>query len=178
MCRNESNTEEGPWACIKEKTYSFEELVISAARGGNPSSQTKIPDFQFWNWHMPSPGKGRCYFLNYNVPLGIDMMNDVLFIELDPKKTYYIALYELDFFTYTGNPIAMPVSTFTLPSSELAENNAQYVSLEASKFNRLNRPTAPCNTSASYNFTQCVIESVAKTTGCSPPWQGNVSGSG
>ena len=141
----------------------------------NPNSQTKISDFQFWSWHMPSPKMGRCYILDYKVPLGIDMVTDVLFVELDPMKTYLVSLYEPDFYTYTGNPIAMPVSTFSMPSSELGQT-VHYVSLEASKFSRLNRPQAPCNPAANYNFTSCVIESVARKTGCTLPWHANISG--
>ena len=172
MCgQNESK---GPWECIKEKAFSFNELVFSAARGAIPRVQTNISDVH-WNWHVPSAMVGRCYILDYNVPLGIDMMTDTLSIGLDPEKTYYVALYNPDFFTFTGNSLAMPTSAFVVTPSEL-EKQALMISLEASKFRRLNRPNAPCNPDVTYNFTSCVIESVARNSSCTMPWNGRISG--
>ena len=136
--------------------------------------QTNISDVH-WNWHVPSAMMGRCYILDYNVPLGIDMMTDTLSIGLDPEKTYYVALYNPDFFTFTGNSLAMPTSAFDVTPSEL-EKQALMISLEASKFKRLNRPNAPCNPDASYNFTNCVSESVARNSSCTMPWNGRISG--
>ena len=171
MC---GQNEKGPWECIKEKTFSFKELVISAAQGATPKVQTKISDVH-WNWHVPSAMVGRCYILDYNVPLGIDMMTDTLSIGLDPEKTYYVALHSPDFYTFTGNPLAMPTSAFAVTPSEL-DKQALFISLEATKFRRLNRLNAPCNSDANYNFTECVIESVARNSSCTMPWHGRISG--
>ena len=77
-CQNVT-TAQGFSSCIKNKTFSFNDLVVSAARGDYGTENEKdLSDFNLWTWDMTSPAVGRCYTLDYDVPVGINQKKDIL----------------------------------------------------------------------------------------------------
>ena len=77
-CQNVT-TAQGFSSCVKNKTFSFNDLVVSAARGDNGTENEKdLSDFNLWTWDMTFPAVGRCYTLDYDVPVGINQKKDIL----------------------------------------------------------------------------------------------------
>ena len=180
-CTNES-TSEGFLACVENRTFGFKDLVFSASHGqvydGGSLEYFKknLSDFKFWTWDMSDPAQGRCYTLNYNVPVSIDAMADSLWIELDPKIEYNVILHQPDFFTININKLAMPTTAISMYPAK--ENSTMWTvfTLEATRRENLNRIEAPCNPLPNYNFTDCVIEYKAKNTNCTMSWHRKISG--
>ena len=77
-CQNVT-TAKGFSSCIKNKTFGFNDLVVSATRGDYGTENEKdLSDFNLWIWDMTSPAVGRCYTLDYDVPVGINQKKDIL----------------------------------------------------------------------------------------------------
>ena len=177
-CKNE-NTSEGFFSCIENKTFSFSELVFGAVKGLGSDQEKDLSDFKFWTWNMGWPGFGRCYTLNYNVSLGIDVVTDGLVLGLNPKVDYLVYLHEPDFFAITNNKLAMPTIRMEVnPRSENSNRLDQWYILEAFRRTNLNRVEARCNDLPNYNFTDCFIQSNAKRVNCTLPWNTRIPGKG
>ena len=95
-CQNVS-TAQGFSSCIKNKTFSFKDLVVSASRGVLNGTENKkdLSDFNLWTWDMTFPAVGRCYTLDYDVPVGINLEKDILAIRLNPNHEYVVVVPEL-----------------------------------------------------------------------------------
>ena len=172
MCQNES-TAEGFSSCIKNKTFSFKELVLDATHGTNTDNHKNLSDFNVWTWDMTLPVLGRCYTLDYDVPVGIDLEDDIMMIRLNESLAYIVVLHETSLFAVTTNRLA--ATTYRLLSPK-TDNRTTQLTLEAAKWERRNRPELPCNPSPDYNFTECVIEGKAKMVGCTLPWNKKIQG--
>ena len=123
---------------------------------------------------MAVPLVGRCYTINYDVPVGIDMEKDILLIALDTNHSFYVIPHESSFFVQTTNPLALP-KYFPLDPMKHG-GAAQALTIKAIRWQKLNRPESPCNSSPDYNFTDCVIESKARRVGCTLPWNKHIPG--
>ena len=180
-CANES-TSEGFLACVENRTFGFKDLVFSASHGqvydGGSLEYFKknLSDFKFWTWDMSVPAQGRCYTLNYNVPVSIDAMADSLWIKLDPKIEYNVILHEPDFSSITINKLAMPIARILMYPAKEPSTMWTVFTLEATRRKNLNRIEAPCDPLPNYNFTDCVIEYKAKNTNCTLPWHRKLRG--
>ena len=117
---------------------------------------------------------GRCYTLDYNIPVGVDQVKDILVIELNRSLNHYAILHQTDLFAITTNRLA--ATTYRQLDAKMFGGVAQILTLQASKRKKLNRPEQPCNPSPDYNFTECVIESKAKKVGCTLPWNKKIQG--
>ena len=174
QCQNET-TAERFLGCIKNNTFSFKDLVVSASHG-YPFTNTfkNLSDFSFWTWDMTVAVAGRCYTLDYNVPVGIDQEKDILVIKLNRSLNHYAILHQTDLFALTTNRLA--ATTYRQLDAKMFDGATQTLTLQAVKWKQLNRPERPCNPSSDYNFTQCVIESKAKQVGCTLPWNKQIPG--
>ena len=66
-------TAEGFSSCIKNKTFSFNYLVVPATRGDYGTENEKdLSDFNLWTWDMNSPA------VDYDKPEGINQKKDIL----------------------------------------------------------------------------------------------------
>ena len=166
-CQNES-TAAGFFSCIKSKTFKLNDLVDYATHG-----YKSLYDFKLWTWDMTLPVLGRCYTLDYDIPVGIDADTDIVVIKLNEKHHYFVVLHETSLFALTTNKLAATTYFWLDPKTY---RGATQMTLEAVKWKRLNRPEMPCNPSPVYNFTQCVIESKAKQVGCTLPWNKEIPG--
>ena len=166
-CQNESSAG-GFFSCIKSKTFNFNDLIVYATH-----AYKKLSDFKLWTWDMTVPSLGRCYTLDYDVPVGIDADTDIVVIKLNENHHYFVVLHETSLYAVTTNRLA--ATTYSWLDPKTYKGSTQ-LTLEAVKWKRLNRPEQPCNPSPDYNFTQCVIESKAKQVGCSLPWNKEIPG--
>ena len=173
-CQNVT-TAAGFSSIIKNKTFSFNDLVINATRGNYGTENKKdLSDFNLWTWDMTFPAVGRCYTLDYDVPVGINLEKDILAIRLNPSHAYLVVVHETSLFALTTNRLAA-TTVFRLSRSTKKERATQ-LTLEAVKWKRMNLPGRSCNPSPDYNFTECVIESKAKQVGCTLPWNKQIPG--
>ena len=125
---------------------------------------------------MSVPAQGRCYTLNYNVPVSIDAMADSLWIALNPKMEYHAVLHEPDFSTININKLAMPTTAISMYPAK--ENSTMWTvfTLEATRRKNLDRIEDPFYPLPNYNFTDCVIEYKANNTNCTLPWHRKLRG--
>ena len=162
-CQNES-TADGFFSCIKTKTFG---LNVSAFHG-----YTSLSDI--WTWDTTLALAGRCYTLDYNVSVGIDLESDILVIKLNQIHRYLVVFHETSLFAITSNRLA--ATTYFRLSQTTKNESITQLTLEAVKWKRMNLPERPCNPSPDYNFTECVIESKAKQVGCTLPWNKQIPG--
>ena len=123
---------------------------------------------------MTVPAVGRCYTINYDVPVGIDLEKDILLIALKTNHSFYVFPHESSLFALSMNPLVLPKYVQLDPMKH--GGAAQALSIEAIRWQKLNRPESPCNSSPDYNFTDCVIESKARKVGCTLPWNKHIPG--
>ena len=171
-CHNET-TAGGFLSCIKNKTFNFKDLVVSATHGLNRENLINLYDFNLWTWDMTVSILGRCYTLDHDVPIGTDYEKDILEIKLNEGHLYMVVLHETSLFALTMNRLA--ATKYHLLNSKTSNESTQ-LTLEAAKWKRKNRPEMPCIPSPDYNFTQCVIESKARQVGCTLPWNKQIPG--
>ena len=89
-CQNVT-TAYGFLSCIKNKTFSFNDLVINATRGNYGTENEKdLSDFNLWTWDMTFPAVGRCYTLDYDVPVGMNQMKDILAISFSLHQSHIL----------------------------------------------------------------------------------------
>ena len=173
-CQNES-TSAGFHACLENQTLDFDSIVLEAGHGFN--FNINLSDFKYWSWYKGFTGLGRCYALDYDVPLAVDQRIDGLIFHLHLNHqynlNYMIFLYEPGFFAMSNNLLAMPT---TLTQFRPENNTLLKYFLKTSRRQNLDRPEAPCNNVPGYNFTDCVTKSLAKQIGCTLPWNGLISG--
>ena len=170
-CQNVT-TAQGFSSCFKN---SFNDLVVSASRGVYGTENKKdLSDFNLWTWDMTFPIAGRCYTLDYDVPVGINQKKDILAIRLNSSHEYFVVVHETSLFALTTNRLA--ATTYFWLSQSTKNKRITQVTLEAVKWKRMNLPERPCNPSPDYNFTECVIESKAKAVGCTLPWNKQIPG--
>ena len=173
-CGNET-TAEGFFACIEDRTFNFSHLVPYATQGSDPGYLKNISYFKFWTWSMSWPGVGRCYTLDYDVLLDIDSRTDSLLLLLNTEIDYVVFLHEPGFFAININKLAMPTTIIQFNRSNKT-GLAQIFTLEASRRTNLNRVGALCEQFPNYNFSDCVIQNIAKHIGCTLPWNRKISG--
>ena len=59
-CQNVTSAQ-GFSSCIKNKTFSFDDLIVSAALAPTTENKTDLSDFKLWTWDMTVGVSGRCY---------------------------------------------------------------------------------------------------------------------
>ena len=75
-----------------------------------------------WMWDVSAAIDGRCFTLNYDQMLSIDISVDSLVFNLDEKMTYYLFLHQPSFFLLTYNPLTMPTVDMVLNFKDIGKN--------------------------------------------------------
>ena len=160
-------------ACVENKTFGFNEVIVSATQGYLSNTVMNLSDPQLWTSDLTLVLTGRCYTLNYDQLLKVDQETESVWVNLVPEN-YFVILHHPDFSLFTINPLSIPTTAFNLQVS-----NASYTGLilEMIQIENINRPEVPCNPSPDYKFTACVKESLAKVINCTLPWNGKIPGS-
>ena len=88
-------------ACVEEKTFSLTDSVLSAHQGVPPVKNLSSPGF--WSADVTVALQGRCFTFNYSERLGSDLLDDVLYFNLNSKTplTYTYFIDTNDFFMTT-----------------------------------------------------------------------------
>ena len=161
------------WECLEDKTYDFDEIILSASHGQPMHLVKNLSwDEQIWTWSTPARTVGRCYTLHYDQLFKIDMATDAIVVNLNQssKLYYHVFLHDPDFFTLTYNPFATPLSFFAINPKAL-RNSHLLLPIAITRMKKLNQERTPCNPAKNYSFTSCVKESLVKALDCSLPWE-------
>ena len=75
-----------------------------------------------WTWDVSAAIDGRCFTLNFDQPLSIDISVDSLVFNLDENMTYYLFLHQPHFFILTYNPLTMPTVDMVLNFKDIGRN--------------------------------------------------------
>ena len=136
-CENETTPEEF-LSCMKNKTFSFKDLIVSARHGVPTENRKDLSDFNLWTWDMTFPAFWRCYTLDYDVPVGINREKDILAITVNQRHEYFVVFHETSLFALTTNKLA--ATTHFRLSQSTKFKWPTLLTLEAFKWKRLNRP--------------------------------------
>ena len=119
--------------------------------------------------------QGRCYTIQYDQKLEIEMEKDSLIIDLNKNLRYSIFLHQPGFFLLTYNSLTMPTFDMVLDHNEIGDSYLTLM-LEVVRHEKLSRPGSLCEEKLDYNFTDCVKRAVTREAGCKLPWDSRTSG--
>ena len=71
-----------------------------------------------WTWDVTAAIDGRCFTLNFDQPLTIDLSVDSLVFNLEEDMVYYLFIHQPDFFILTYNPLTMPTVDMLISFNE------------------------------------------------------------
>ena len=144
MCGDANNTEDIV-DCVESKTFAPEDAVINAFRGFTvPTADMTEPrqekdfDFQlslfyfflhnfylncrYWTWDVTNAMQGRCYTIQYDQKLQIEMEKDSLIIDLNKELSLSVFLHQPGFFLLTYNSLTMPTLDLVLDHTEVGDS--------------------------------------------------------
>ena len=145
--------------CIENNTFDLESTVALYSDKSHFSMGTSEPS-NLWTPDFTIVQVGMCYTLN-----GLNITT-FPFLEFNKNNTYSILLHDPNLFHITFN-FLMPTTRISIEKLE-----ADYWQFNFVQHRKLNRPSAPCNTSPSYSFTACVKAALSGAVGCRLPWDG------
>ena len=164
--------------CVANKTFSIDEVIISARQGWNPTEDVgmlELSDSNIWTSDMTITTGGWCYTLKYDQHFKVDPRTDSIVIDL-VVGDYYIFLHNPSFFLVTLNPLTLPLKFITFNRQEFTNTSFLALTLDVVHRQNLNREEVPCNPSPDFNFTTCVKKGLARLVNCTLPWNDNIKG--
>ena len=103
-----------------------------------------------------------CFTLNVEESQG----NTHIHLFLNINLTFIVFVLDPDFFLYTYNPQAIPMTTWIVPKTKTFHS----LSLVETVHEELNVPDDPCEEDTEYNFSACVKRSLSREIGCRTKW--------
>ena len=130
---------------------------------------------RYWSWDVTNAMQGRCYTIQYDQELQIEMEKDSLIIDLNENLRFSIFLHQPGFFLLTYNSLTMPTFDMVLDHNEIGDSYLTLM-LEVVKHEKLSRPGSLCEQKSDYIFTDCVKRAVTREAGCKLPWDDRTAG--
>ena len=90
-CRGANNTKDFE-ECVENKTFGFNELIVSARQGLLSNIVKNLSDPRLWTSDLTLVLTGRCYTLNYDQLLKVDQETESVWVNLFPEN-YYVILH-------------------------------------------------------------------------------------
>ena len=151
--------------CIEERTYKKEEIIEDVILGYTAKKSLLGEDI--FTKDFTTAWDGMHYSLDLNQRFGPDDSTDQLYILLDKRLTYSVALHDPRYFVVNTNPAGLPNVNLRL-EPEIHKNN--YYRLALTKVVHMNLPNDPCQTDPDYNFQACVKQALSSKVGCRTKW--------
>ena len=86
--------------------------------------------------------------------------------KLDPKYSYVVNLFDMDFLVYLNNPLIVQRSFVTIhPNTSMG-----YIGIKAIQHEKLNTGIDSCEPSKEYVFQNCIYRKIISKLGCQPFW--------
>ena len=144
---------------VKNNQFTLNDTVARVIIRGGKSSEEVNP---VWISGMAVKTLGVCHTLIYKKPLS--SMESLLIILKEEPKSYKVYLHDFTFFLQKSVSFFIPFVLLEKPKGESYE-------ITTSQTTRMNRPGKfECNEDTSYNFNQCITDSLATKMGCLFPW--------
>ena len=151
--------------CIEETTYNFNDLIVDSWLE-NPirpiDFKLTLKSEELWTADFTLTWPGMCFTLNVEKPGAKNLIHLFLNINL----TFIVFIHDPDFFVYTSNPQAIPMTTWIIPRTKTFLS----LSLVETKHKELNVPADPCEEDPEYIFSACVKRSLSRQIGCRTKW--------
>ena len=78
--------------CIKERTFSINNTIISAFH--DITNLTSVMNPLYWTLNFGSPYLGMCHTFIYTTKLKADMLSDGVVFQLDPELSYKVIIHD------------------------------------------------------------------------------------
>ena len=150
---------------IEETTYDLMELIEDSwlenpIKPTDPKTSLRKEDS--WNADFTLTWPGMCFTLNVEESQG----NNLIHLFLNINLTFIVFVHDPDYFLYTYNPQAIPMTTWIVPKTKTFHS----LSLVETVHEELNVPDDPCEEDTKYNFSACVKRSLSREIGCRTKW--------
>ena len=150
--------------CVNKGTFSLKETIkdVRVFNIRNLSNHSNRVTISNWTSSMPLTSIGMCHHLIVTEPLN---RHDLLVIILnDGMKKFKVYLYDKNFFMLKSD------NTF-IPHIALESPTTQQLKFVTSRNKRMDRNSKfECNNEITYNYNQCVRQSLIDKIGCRYPW--------
>ena len=93
---------------------------------------------RYWTWDVTNAMQGRCYTIQYDQKLQIEMEKDSLIIDLNKELRLSVFLHQPGFFLLTYNSLTMPTLDLVLDHTEVGDSYLTLM-LEVVQHQRLSR---------------------------------------
>ena len=171
-CKAANTTQEFE-ECVENETFSLDEAVLCSSKGKvclDPNLPGKnLTRSKYWSWDLTVSLDGRCFTLDFDQKVGMDLTVDALMIHLNKSLTYYLFLHPPDLNLITYNVLTMPVYQTILDFNQTGDKYCMFM-MKLIRHERINRPTSACDPDPGYNFNRCVKERLSEEAGCKLPW--------
>jgi hypothetical protein len=150
---------------VRETTYTLPELVKAAwlEHPGRPlGPRVSLMEPADWRPSFTLTWPGMCFTLDREQSEG----NSAIHIFLNTNLTFIIFIHDPEFFLYTYNPQAIPMTTWVLPKARTFHS----LSLVETEHREMNLAADPCEEDPAYSFRACVQASLSAAIGCRLPW--------
>ena len=107
-----ANTSRGFQDCVEQETFN------NSAKAQRGVGFQRFVDPSLWTWDVTAAIDGRCFTLNFDEPLTIDLSVDSLVFNLEEDMVYYLFIHQPDFFILTYNPLTMPAVDMLISFNE------------------------------------------------------------
>ena len=107
-----ANTSQGFQDCVEQETFN------NSAKAQRGVGFQRFVDPSLWTWDVTAAIDGRCFTLNFDEPLTIDLSVDSLVFNLEEDMVYYLFIHQPDFFILTYNPLTMPTVDMLISFNE------------------------------------------------------------
>ena len=89
-----ANTSQGFQDCIEQETFN------NSAKAQRGVGFQRFVDPSLWTWDVTAAIDGRCFTLNFDEPLTIDLSVDSLVFNLEEDMVYYLFIHQPDHTSY------------------------------------------------------------------------------
>ena len=107
-----ANTSQGFQDCVEQETFN------NSAKAQRGVGFQRFINPSLWTWDVTAAIDGRCFTLNFDEPLTIDLSVDSLVFNLEEDMVYYLFIHQPDFFILTYNPLTMPTVDMLISFNE------------------------------------------------------------
>ena len=163
-CRGH-NRNESVDQCIEARTYKKKEIFKDVILGF--TAKKSFLEQDLFSEDFTTAWDGMHYSLDLNKKIGPDDSTRQLYIMLDKRLTYSIALHDPRYFIVNTNPAGLPNVILKL---DPGINKNHLYRLALTEVVHMDLPNDPCETDHDYNFQACVKQALSNRVGCRTKW--------
>ena len=169
-----ANTTEEFEACIANETFSLDDAVLCASKGKlcltkQTGHGQNLTSSEFWSWDVTAALDGRCYTLDFDQQIGMDLEYDLLMIQLNKSLSYYLFLHSPDLNLITYNSLTMPIYQGIVDFKQIGNKLCTFM-MKLIRHEKINQASSGCNPEPGYSFNGCIKGRLSDIVRCKLPW--------